>query len=74
MEALLPPELLASTNRETRLICLRGRKYDPRRAASLLPNFLAVRRELFGDAPHVGSEGAVREQLEKDARSLKVRA
>jgi hypothetical protein len=42
MEALLPPDLLSSTDKETRLICLRGRKYHPKRAAILLPNFIQV--------------------------------
>lgn len=47
MEALLPPDILASTDEETRLICLRGRKYDSERAALLLPHFIQV--------PHITS-------------------
>jgi hypothetical protein len=49
MESLLAPDVLASTDEETRLICLRGRKYDAERAARLLPEFMQVGWGFFAD-------------------------
>jgi len=45
LEALLPAEC-AGVSQEIKLMCLRGRKYDPARGAALVPDLLALIGEL----------------------------
>lgn len=68
MEALLQAAGDAgaiAADRETKLLCLRGRKYDPERAAGLVPKFLALKQS-------VGYNEPAGEQLVSDINSHKV--
>lgn len=66
MDALLPPEVLAASPEAQRLMCLRGRKYSPTRAAVLLPKMLAMLSSLELDPANPGPK------LLSDLKSLKV--
>jgi hypothetical protein len=54
-----------AADKTLKLICLRGRKYDAERAAELLPNLLALKKEF-------GIDGPASEQLLEDIQSAKM--
>ena len=65
MDALIPEGSPAkAASKEMKLLCLRGRKYDPNRAATLLPGLIELIEELDLRSPS--------EQLKADLASGKV--
>ena len=67
MEALLQAAGVEADS-DTKLLCLRGRKYDAERAAGLLPKLLELKGSLGCDGP----AGAWMPQLVSDINSAKV--
>jgi len=64
MEALLPDGPPKTASAEMKLLCLRGRKYDPARAAALMPDLINLIEELDLRSPSA--------QLKADLASGKV--
>ena len=59
-----------SASKEDKLMCLRGRKYDPERAAGLLPQMLQLKKE--NDLDNT-AEGASTDRLKADLSAHAVR-